>query len=207
MPMRLDLLPLTVDDQKPLLAECEQLIQYAESVLQVFWDRWHRKPIEQYVACDFRYVAACISEIIKQELLDGKTFCEWGCGFGIVTGLAWLYGLDAVGIEAEPFLVQQARDLLKKQNIQAEVWQGNFLPRGAEKLATEQADHPSLFHEMPSAYDEHDLAIDDFAMIFAYPWPGEEHFLREVFYRYARHGAVMLMFRGPYQIEVYRKVA
>jgi hypothetical protein len=205
--MRLDRLPLTVDDEKPLPEACEKLIQHADEVLQIFWDRWHRKPIEQYVACDFRYVAASIRSIIDQGLLDGTKFCEWGCGFGIVTGIAWLLGLDAVGIEAEPFLVEQARELLKKENIRAEIWQGNFLPPNADQLAMRQADHPSLFHALPSAYREHDLTLDDFAFIFSYPWPGEEHFLREVFLRYARHGAVMLVFRGPYQIEVYRKIA
>ena len=112
--MRLDELPLTVDDERPLSVESEQLIHNAECELKVFWDRWHQRPIEQYVACDFRYVAACLSAIIEQKLLDGTSFCEWGCGFGVVTGLAWLNGLDAVGIEAEPFLVEKARFIIKR---------------------------------------------------------------------------------------------
>jgi hypothetical protein len=50
------------------------------------------------------------------------------------------------------------------------------------------------------------MALSDFALIFAYPWPGEEHFLKAVFHRYARPNAVLLMYRGPYQVELYRKI-
>lgn len=202
-PVRLTELPITISETRPLSEEANRLIAESESRLQAYWDQWHQRPIEQYVACDFGYVAQSLRFVVESKLLEGNTFCEWGCGFGVVTGLASLLGMEAIGIEAEPFLVEAGRKLLKHQKIEATLWEGNFLPRGAEKLADHQSHHASMFHQIPPAYDEQDLQVDDFALIFAYPWPGEEHFLREVFARYARPNALLLMFRGPYQIELY----
>ncbi len=203
---RLEQISLTVSDELALSAEEEQWIELGEETLQQFWDQWYRRPIEQYVACDFRYVARAIHHVRERKLSDGNTFCEWGCGFGIVTGLASLIGMEAIGIEAEEFLVERGRELFQKTKIPGELWIGNFLPRGAEQLADLQSDHASMFHQVPPAYEQHEMSLDDFSMIFAYPWPGEEHFLREVFRVYARQDALLLMFRGPYQIELYRRL-
>jgi SAM-dependent methyltransferase len=180
-------------------------LEDAAQVLQGFWDRWHQDPIEQYVACDFSYVAQSLLQIQESGLAEGNLFCEWGCGFGVVTGLAAMLGWEAIGIEAEEFLVREAKRLLERHCIAAQIVQGNFLPAGAQGLADLQADHPSLFHQLPSAYQDLDLDVDDFALVFAYPWPGEEHFQREVFRVHARSQALLLMFRGPYHIELFRK--
>ncbi len=124
----------------------------------------------------------------------------------MVSGVASLLGLDAVGIEAEEFLCVEARKLLEKCHVPAEVWQGNFLPRGARKLAEDTDPLVSLTHDIAPAYEQFDMALSDFAIVFAYPWPGEEHFLKAVFNRYARPNAVLLMYRGPFQVELYRKI-
>jgi len=202
---RLKELQLEVDEDESMPSEVQLFLESSQHRIQEYWDRWHKQPIEQYVACDFQYVWGALQSLLRRNILTGKSFVEWGSGFGVVTGLAWYSGLSAVGIEAELFLVEEGRKLLKQHAIQAELWHGNFLPKGAEKLAVEQSDHPSLFHQVPSAYDQNDCAIDDFAIVFAYPWPGEEHFQKEVFCRYAATDALLLMFRGPYQIELYQQ--
>ena len=202
---KLEQIALPVPDDLILSDHEERWIQLGEETLQLFWDQWYRRPIEQYVACDFRYVARAIHQVIDRKICDGNTFCEWGCGFGIVTGLAALLGMEAIGIEAEEFLVKQGQELFQKESIPGELWLGNFLPHGAEQLADLQSDHASMFHQVPPAYEQHEMRLDDFSLIFAYPWPGEEHFLRDVFRVYARPDALLLMFRGPYQIELYRK--
>jgi hypothetical protein len=135
----------------------------------------------------------------------GNLFCEWGCGFGIVTALASKLGWDAVGIEAEEFLVQQAQAFLRSEKIPAEIWHGNFLPLGSQGLAKRQANHASLFHQIPCVYPKVSLGVDDFATIFAYPWPGEDYFLKDVFRHYAADRAILVMFLGPYELEIYRK--
>jgi hypothetical protein len=123
----------------------------------------------------------------------------------VVTAMASILGWDAIGIEAEEFLVDEARKWLRSERIDAEIWHGNFLPPGSERLAKRQANHASLFHQVPCAYADHDLGIDDFAIVFAYPWPGEDYFLKDVFRNYAADQSLLLLFLGPYEIELYRK--
>lgn len=193
------------DDSAEIPPETEQILINADQVLQAYWDQWTKKPIEQYVACDFRDVWRALSELTSSRIANGNTFCEWGCGFGIVTGLASQLGWEAIGIEAEEFLVDQANSFLVRNGLAGEILHGNFLPRGSERLAPPQSEHASLFHQVENAYERHDLELDDYALVFAYPWPDEHHFLRDVFRYYAGDGALLLMFRGPYEIELYRK--
>ena len=133
-------------------------------------------------------------------------FLEWGCGFGGVTGAASLFGMRAVGIEALDFLCHQASALWRRHAISATVVHGNFLPQGADQLLL--ADDPGL--AVQAAADEDAYAgmggrLDEFDLIFAYPWPGEEGFLARVFEKFARPGAHLLLYRGPYHLELYRK--
>jgi hypothetical protein len=203
---RLEQLDFEWDDSAAIPEKTERILNHADEVLQAYWDQWHKRPIEQYVACDFRDVWRALFALTGSELVSGNTFCEWGCGFGIVTGLASQLGWESVGIEAELFLVEQARRFLAANHLTAEILHGNFLPRGSERLARSQTNHASLFHQIQCAYDQHALSLDDYALVFAYPWPGEHHFQQEVFRHYARSGALLLMFLGPYEIELYRKV-
>lgn len=191
--------------EKPLQPAVQQWIATSRERLDEYWDQFRHKPLPQYIECDFELVAAGIEHCVERELLDGRLFVEWGCGFGVVTGIAALSGLDAVGIEAEEFLCEEARKLLQRGGVEADIWHGNFLPGGAKRLADDTDPLVSLTHDNPPAYGLNDMDIEDFALIFAYPWPGEEHFIRLVFDRHARPGAWMLMYRGPYHIELYRK--
>jgi len=203
--MKLQEIPLEIDDAKPLPEAVSSLLLDADALLQRFWDDWYNRPIEQYVACDFNYVWHALQATLQEQDASQRAFVEWGCGFGVVTAMAWLAGLRAVGIEAEGFLVEEAQKLLTRHSITAEIWKGNFLPKGAETIADCQSDYASLFHRVPPAYTQYDCDLTDFGIVFAYPWPGEDHFLREVFRRYAAENAMLLMFRGPYQIELFRK--
>lgn len=202
---RLEEIDFPWDSEAPIPDDVASLLSTADEILQSYWDQFHRKPIEQYVACDFRDVWRALEAITSLKLAPGNTFCEWGCGFGVVTALASMLGWDAVGIEAEPFLVSRAKRFLAESKIPAEIVQGNFLPDGAENLAETQDNHASLFHQVPSAYRQLDLQCDDFALVFAYPWPGEHRYLQDVFREYAGDQSLLLMFLGPYEIQLFRK--
>ncbi len=198
-------IPLSDIDELELPESVTQWIAASRERIELYWDHFSKQPLPQYVECDFDLVAAALARIVQQELNDGRLFVEWGCGFAVVTGVAALLGLDAIGIEAEEMLCVEGRKLLAKHGIQAEIWQGNFLPAGARRLAEDTDPLVSLTHSLPPAYEVNQVGLDDFAIVFAYPWPGEDHFLRLVFDRYARSDSLLLMFRGPYHIELYRK--
>lgn len=197
---------LKLDLKQPSIPEpVSNWITVARQRIELYWDQFPTKPLPQYIECDFDLVALALCECARRQLSDGQIFCEWGCGFGIVTGIASLLEFDAIGIEAEEFLCQQARELLRRNGISADVWQGNFLPSGARELAYDEDPLVSLTHSIEPAYARYDMSISDFAIVYVYPWPGEEHFLKTVFDHYARPGALLLLYRGPYHIELYRK--
>lgn len=202
--MALAKIELTSSDER-IPQEVTTWIAACRARIERYWDQFKEKPLPQYIECDFDVVAGGLADCVGRDLVDGRLFVEWGCGFGVVTGIAALLGLDAIGIEAEEFLCSEARELLQAQGVEAEIWEGNFLPRGARQLAEQTDPLVSLTHYSPPAYAQYDMPLEDFAIVFAYPWPGEEHFLRLVFDRFARRGALLLMFRGPYHIELFRK--
>lgn len=204
--MSLQELEIELDDQSPLEDRIQAWLVSSHLRIQKFWDQFPEKPLAQYVECDFDWLARGLQHCLEHQLTDGNLFVEWGCGFGVVTGVASLLGLDAIGIEAEQFLCQEAELLLQQNDIQAEIWQGNFLPGGASRLAIDEDPIVSLSHQCLSAYEAHQMSLDDFAIVYAYPWPGEEHFLKLVFDRYSRPGALLLLYRGPYHLEFYRKL-
>lgn len=192
-------------DSTELSPTVEKWLQAARERVQKYWDQFPQKPLSQYIECDFDLVAAAIQECCNKQMLDGKLFIEWGCGFGVITGVASVLGLDAIGVEAEAFLCEEGEKLFSAADVQAEIWNGNFLPDGSRELSEPEDPMVSLTHQLSAVYDDHDFALEDFAMVFVYPWPGEEHFLKLVFDSFARSGALLLLYRGPYQIELYRK--
>lgn len=203
--MALHEITLHLSEDDPLPNSITEWIGNSRQRIELYWDHFSKQPLPQYVECDFDLVALALAEVVERNLADGRLFVEWGCGFAVVTGIAALLGLDAVGIEAEEMLCVEGRKLMAKHDVQAEIWQGNFLPSGARRLADDTDPLVSLTHSLPPAYELNQMGLDDFAIIFAYPWPGEEHFLRLVFDRYARSDSLLLMYRGPYHVELYRK--
>ncbi len=192
--------------RSPLPQEQENLISEAQILLQQFWDRWHQKPIEQYVACDFEYVARALFTLQERGLVDGSTFVSGGCGFGIVTGLASLLGWEAIGIEAEPFWSPRLENCLQRLQIPCEIWRAIFCPEEPSVWRTVNRITHRCSIAFP-AYESKDFDIDDFSIIFAYPWPGEEYFLESVLPRNTLGPTPYSSFLGvPYHIEFYRKL-
>ena len=56
-----------------------------------------------------------------------------------------------------------------------------------------------------SGYDELDLEPDDFDVIFAYPWPGDEELIDSLFEKFAATGALLLTYHGINEMRLQRK--
>lgn len=191
-------------DQIPLDPDIRQLIQTAQARIQAFQDRWDQPQIEQFVASDFELVFQSLKWVVEQRMLIGNRMLEWGCGFAVVAALAARLGLDATGIEAESRLLDEARLTARDFDIPVEFAWGNFLPPGAEALSP-RSDFPSLGHSVPCGYHAIGADLDDFALVFGYPWPGEWVFHERVFAKYAAEGAVLALFYGPNDVRLFRK--
>lgn len=189
---------------RPIPPELGRLLDQSFAVTQAFHDRLDSTKIEQFVASDHRLVYQTLHWIAEARLPQGNRFIEWGCGLAVNACVAASLGWDVVGVEAEAALLKEARRIVELWQQPVELLHGNFLPPSAERLADDPY-LPSLGHAAESLYDRLDLPFDDFDIVFAYPWPGEADFFEQVFLRHAAAGALLVSFRGPYDIQVHQK--
>jgi hypothetical protein len=196
-------IPSTVDSRN-IPQPIRDHIKRDQHRIELFQDQWNRPQIEQFVAADFLHVYQSLHWILETQLVIGKRFLEWGCGFAVVTAIASSLDLDAIGIEAEAELIRGAGETLRHWNCGGELVEGNFLPTGSEAL-TDDPWLPSIGHAAEPAYEKLGLDLDDFAIVYSYPWPGEDDFHEAVFDRYAASGALLLMFCGPNDLRLYRR--
>ena len=200
-------LSVSLAEAPRLPTKLSQWIEFGGQQVRDFWDRHPELRNTEWVECDYSEVAAALVSLQLKHPAQQKCFLEWGCGFGVVAGTASLLGFDAVGIESERFLVAEAVRIAAEYGIEGvEFLEGNFLPASAEQFAAEDDPRVALKAEAESAYAKYGRDIAEFETIFAYPWPGEEHFLKSVFRSYASEGARLVLYRGPFQIEFYKKV-
>lgn len=174
--------------------------------IQAFQDRWDQPQIEQFVASDYQLVYRVLRHLVEQEPLSGGRMLEWGCGFAVVAALAASLGLDVAGIEAERRLLDEAALTAQQFGVPIELVWGNFLPPGAERLC-HNPDFPSLGHRVPCGYQRLAADLDDFAIVFGYPWPGEWQFHEAVFAHYGGSGGLLVLFCGPNDVRVWRKTS
>ena len=75
---------------------------------------------DNFVNCDFHLVDQAITWVTESHLLAGNRFLEFGSGFGAATILASVHGMEAVGIEIEQPLVDEASKLADHLQVKAE---------------------------------------------------------------------------------------
>ena len=95
--------------------------------------------------------------------------------------------------------------------LPVEFVQGSFIPQGAEADVAEayaetSAAYFRLETEADEAYAELGLDPHDFDVVFAYPWPGEERLIEDLFEKYAADKALLLTYTQYNSVRLQRKV-
>jgi SAM-dependent methyltransferase len=144
-----------------------------------------------FVPCDHEAVFRALKALARAQP-DLRRFLEWGSGFGVVTGLAAMLGLEACGIEIDARLVMESRALLAAQGLRAAVAHGSFMPADFAVRQRLVDDETRTVFDAADGYGELERDLDDFDLVFAYPWPTEEELYCDLFRRRADHGAVLL---------------
>jgi len=165
-----------------------------------------------FVPSNFETVFRALRAINEMNLAPGHSFCEWGSGLGVVASLAAMLEFSACGIEIEKDLVEASRELVDHFDLPVAFVQGSFIPSGAESCIEEAYAENSpefswLVTDADDAYDDLGLNPDDFDVVFAYPWPGEEHVISNLFEEYAAEGALLLLFDQFNSVRLLRKVS
>jgi hypothetical protein len=158
-----------------------------------------------FVPSDYTAAYGVLRALSETTLLRGRQFCEWGCGFGVVTCLAAMLDFEACGIEIERMLVDEARSLADDFGLSVEFVQGSFVPPGAEDRIHASGVYSWLTTDGDYAYEDLELNPSDMDLIFAYPWPDEEAITGELFERYAGIDAILVTYHGGSDFRLRRK--
>ncbi len=111
----------------------------------------------------------------------------------------------------ERVLVDASKRLADDFGLPVDFVRGSFIPPGGEAYANEACDNDNagfrrLFADADSAYRELGIDPEEFDLVFAYPWPNEEHAIENLFARYAAKGALLLTYRQFDSVRLRRKV-
>jgi hypothetical protein len=175
------------DSDRTLLGEFRSLWAEAHDL----WERHQDAPsFHGYVSADYLTVYESLAQLRGRV----ATVLEWGSGLGIVTIMASRMGFEAYGIEVEPGLIAYSQDLARAYGPKARFAQGSFIPDDFVWNPAAGDDADRTIFDTASAYDELDMELRDFDLIYAYPWPNEHSLFRNIMRKFARRGALLLSY-------------
>lgn len=158
-----------------------------------FFERFDREVRER----EFHPFVASEYEVVRDALLahraPGLRFLELGSASGVITIMADLLGFEACGIELDSSLVATSRTLAARFGSNARFVAGSFFPAGYSYHAASGDVRTGTLGEGTSGYLELGRALDDFDVVFGYPWGGEEPVLLDLMKRYGSPDALLLM--------------
>jgi hypothetical protein len=120
-------------------------------------------------------------------------FLEWGSATGVVSIMADLLGFDATGIEIDAQLVTTARDLAARYESRARFATGSFVPAGYRWKPPTGDGRLGTIGDGTSAYPGLGHPLEDYDIVYAYPWIGEEAMMLDLMRCYGRRGARLLL--------------
>ena len=203
--MSLERIEIDFDDVE-VPADVAGFLADAKERIDTFVEYRGDRPIPGFVPSNFTSVFKALRMVTGERLANGGAFLEWGSGFGVVCALAAMQDYDAFGIEIERPLIEQAEELVEAHEIPVTFVCGNFVPPEGEALADTTGEFDWLQSGGGRAYEEMGLEVEDFDVIFAYPWPGEEEVVMNLFDAFAAPGALLLTYHGEYEsIRIQRK--
>lgn len=194
------MLPLPRPDDATLPARLDALCADGWAI----WERFERTVREAafhpFVNADYEVVRAALLTLQA----PGPRFLEWGSASGVITIMADLIGYDACGIELDASLVDTARALATKHGSDARFVAGSFLPTGYEWRAKDGSRRTVTIGDGPSGYLQLGRALDDFDVVFGYPWNGEAALMLDLMRQYGRPDALLLLHDTNLGVRVFR---
>ncbi len=177
----------------PKVGESELLtsMQFLWQEVDHIWEtNQHLPAYELYVSADY----AAIFEMLVKLRNEARYFLEWGSGLGVVSIMASRLGYEAYGIEAKSELVTVAEDLAKKYHAHPRFATGSFIPNDFEEDIGSGIEFGRTLTTPNDAYDELDMDLGDFDLVYAFPWPDEHRIYRSIMQRYAANNSLYLRY-------------
>ncbi|MHB8972224.1 MAG: class I SAM-dependent methyltransferase [Pirellulaceae bacterium] len=185
------------DPDRTLLAEFSSLWAEADDL----WERHqHTRAFHGYVSADYLTVYESLAQLRGSVL----TVLEWGSGLGVVTIMASRMGFEAYGIEVEPGLVTHSESLAQAYGPNARFAQGSFIPDGFEWNPARGDDVYRTIIDAASAYDDLDMRLRDFDLVYAFPWPDEHTLYHNIMREFGRKESLLLTYDAREGMELVR---
>jgi len=189
-----------------LSAQVADFLRESDVRIEQFINNRIDAPIPGFVPSDFVKVFAALCELQEKYLASGTLFCEWGSGFGVVASLAAMLHFDAYGIEIQNDLVDAAQLLADDFGLPVQFVLGSFIPPGGEVFEDKAGEFAWLDSGCGDCgYENLGLAPEDFDVVFAYPWPGEDQVISDLFEHFAAVGALLMTYHGLEDLRLHRK--
>ena len=182
-----------------LLARLGALCQEGSELWNRFDARVRRHGFHPFVPADYPVVLDALVSLRA----PGLRFLEWGSATGVITIMADLLGYDASGIEIDADLVEQARELARRTGSKASFSAGSFVPVGYRWTVDGGDGRTGTIADGASGYLELGRALDDFDVVFGYPWHGEQAMMLDLMRAHGRRDARLLVHTGD-AVVVYR---
>lgn len=157
--------------------------------------RWH-----PFVPAEYDRVLVALTELRR----PGLRFLEFGSATGVVTVMADLLGYKAYGIELDESLVTLARSTAARYASRARFVAGSFLPQGYVWRPHNSDGRLGTVGEGVSGYLELGMPLEDFDLVFAYPWRGEEDMMTDLLRNHGAPDAGLLLQRVSGEVQLYR---
>lgn len=170
------------------------------------WEIWERFDREVRQRAWHPFIPADYESVLDALLRfrgPGLRFLEWGSATGVITIMADLLGFESYGIEIDDALVRQARGLADRTGSNARFATGSFLPAGYRWRSADGDTRTGTIADGNSGYLALGRPLEDFDLVFGYPWDGEAPMMLDVMRRYGGANALFLLNR-PTGIQVFR---
>jgi SAM-dependent methyltransferase len=171
------------------------------------WEIWSRFDTEvrsrdwhPFVAADYGRVVDTLVALRQ----PGLRFLEWGSATGVITIAADLIGYEAYGIELDPELVDVARELAARFDSAATFAAASFLPTGYVWRPRGGDGRTGTIGAGDSGYPMLQHPLEDFDVVYGFPWPGEEPMMHDLMRRYGGRDARLVLHGGDEGIRVFR---
>jgi len=158
--------------------------------------RWH-----SFVPSEYERVLDALVDLRA----PGLRFLEWGSATGVIAVMADLLGYEAYGIEVDERLVSIAVETAARYESRATFVVGSFLPEGYVWHPRDGDGRLGTLGEGASGYLKLGYPLDDFHLVFAYPWSGEEAMMRDLMRVHGAPGAGFLLQRVSGDVELWRR--
>lgn len=192
-------------DPAPLPERVAEVLADGRQRLAAHFARPDLPPGHGAIPSDHERVVRCLRTLRAQE--PGLVrFLEWGSGLGIVAVAASLLGYDAHGIEWDDAMVHEAEQLARAHRVAVPFVAGSFVPPGSDRLLDRAELSTRTVLQSDDAYERLERDLDEFEVVFAYPWPEEEGLYRRLFDRHAGDGAVLVLYGQLDGVRAFRKV-